>query len=60
VPSAAGPYTTTAGASGSYMVTVARVDGETWSPITVTFLVTATDRAGNTSATTTLTYDLTR
>jgi hypothetical protein len=60
VPSAAGPYTATASGAGSYTATVARVDGETWSPITVTYLVTATDRAGNTSAPTTLTYDVTR
>jgi len=60
VPSAAGPYTATASSTGMYTVTVARVDGQTWSPITVTYLVTATDRAGNTSAATTLTYNVTR
>jgi hypothetical protein len=60
VPSAAGPYTATATTGGAYTVTVARVDGWTWFPITVTYLVTATDRAGNTSAATTLTYDVTR
>jgi len=60
VPSAAGPYTATATTGGTYTVTVARVDGETWSPITVTYLVTATDRAGNMSAATTLTYNVTR
>jgi hypothetical protein len=60
VPSAAGPYTATATSGGTYTVTVARVDGWTWFPITVTYLVTATDRAGNTSAATTLTYDVTR
>jgi hypothetical protein len=60
VPSAAGPYTATATTGGAYSVTVARVDGNWWNPITVTYLVTATDRAGNTSAATTLTYDVTR
>jgi hypothetical protein len=60
MPSAAGPYTATATSGGTYTVTVARVDGWTWFPITVTYLVTATDRAGNTSAATTLTYDVTR
>lgn len=60
VPSAAGPYTATATSTGTYTVTVARVDGQTWNPITVTYLVTATDRAGNTSAATTLTYNVTR
>lgn len=59
VPSAAGPYTATATTGGTYTVTVARVDGQTWNPITVTYLVTATDRAGNTSAATTLTYNVT-
>jgi large repetitive protein len=60
VPSAAGPYTATASSTGTYTVTVARVDGQTWNPITVIYLVTATDRAGNTSAATTLTYNVTR
>ena len=60
MPSAAGPYTATASSGGAYTVTVARVDGQTWNPITVTYLVTATDRAGNTSAATTLTYNVTR
>jgi hypothetical protein len=59
-PSAAGPYTATGTTGGAYTVTVARVDGNWWNPITVTYLVTATDRAGNTSAATTLTYDVTR
>ena len=60
VPSAAGPYTATATTGGTYTVTVARVDGQTWNPITVTYLVTARDAAGNTSAATTLTYNVTR
>jgi len=60
VPSAAGPYTATATSPGTYTVTVARVDGQTWDPITVTYLVTATDQAGNTSAAATLTYNVTR
>jgi large repetitive protein len=60
VPSAAGPYTTTASSGGSYTVTVAAVAGSPSSPVTVTYLVTATDRAGNVSLETVLTYDVTR
>ena len=60
VPSAAGPYTRTAGSGGSYTVTVAAVAGSPSSPVTVTYLVTATDRAGNVSLETVLTYDVTR
>jgi hypothetical protein len=60
VPSPAGPYTATASNGGAYTATVARVDGTPASPITVTYLVTATDAAGNVSAETTLTYDVTR
>jgi hypothetical protein len=60
VPSAAGPYTATAGSGGSYTVTVAAVAGSPASPVTVTYLVTATDAAGNVSAVTVLTYDVTR
>ena len=37
-----------------------RAKTQTWDAITVTYLVTATDQAGNTSAATTLTYSVTR
>jgi hypothetical protein len=60
VPSPAGPYTTTASTGGSYTVTVATQSGTIWNPVTVTYLVTATDAAGNTSAATTLTHAVTR
>lgn len=60
VPLPAGPYATTASTGGSYTVAVAQVDGSMGNPITVTYLVTATDRAGNVSAATTLTHAVTR
>jgi hypothetical protein len=60
VPSASGPYTTSATGNGSYTVTVAAQSGSTSNPVTVTYLVTATDAAGNVSAATTLTYAVTR
>ena len=60
VPSASGPYTTTASGAGAYTLVVARTDGSPGKPITVTYLVTATDAAGNVSAVTTLTYATTR
>jgi hypothetical protein len=46
--------------SGSYTLTVARVDGSPSAPILVTYLVTATDRAGNVGEATTLTFSATR
>jgi hypothetical protein len=55
-PSASGPYTVTASGAGAYTLTVARVDGKNIAPVTVTYLVTATDAAGNTGAATTLTF----
>lgn len=50
-PSASGPYTATASATGSYLVTVAAASRRT----TVTYSVTARDAAGNTSSAVTLT-----
>jgi hypothetical protein len=60
VPSASGPYTATASGAGAYTLVVARTDGSPGKPITVTYLVTATDAAGNVGAVTTLTYATTR
>jgi hypothetical protein len=54
-PSAAGPYTATA-AAGAYTVNVANTAGTGGAKISVTYLITATDAAGNTSAATTLTF----
>lgn len=60
VPSASGPYTATASGAGAYTLVVARTDGSPGQPVTVTYLVTATDAAGNVSAVTTLTASATR
>lgn len=60
VPSASGPYTATASGAGAYALVVARTDGSPGQPVTVTYLVAATDAAGNVSAATTLTYSVTR
>jgi large repetitive protein len=57
VPAPTTSYTTTANGSGAYTVAVAATDGSFGTPITVTYRVTATDAAGNTSATTTLTVN---
>jgi len=54
-PTASGPYTAAASGAGAYTLDVAQTDGRVNAPITVTYLVTATDAAGNTSAATTLT-----
>ena len=54
-PAPPGQYTTTAGAGGAYTVTVATVNGKNNAPIIVTYTVTATDAAGNTSSATTIT-----
>jgi hypothetical protein len=56
----AGPYTATTSTGGSYTVTVAAQFGSPSNPVTVTYLVTATDAAGNVSPATTLTYAVTR
>jgi len=60
VPAASGPYTATASGAGAYTLEVARTDGSPGKPVTVTYLVTATDAAGNVSAVTTLTASATR
>jgi hypothetical protein len=53
-------YPTTANGAGAYSATVAIVNGKPNPPISVTYMVTATDAAGNTSAATTLVYNDTR
>lgn len=60
VPSASGPYGTSAAAGGAYTVNVADTKGSPGKPVTVTYLVTASDAAGNVGATTTLTYAVTQ
>jgi large repetitive protein len=60
VPADVGPYTATASNGGTYTVTVAAVAGSPSSPVTVTYLLTATDAAGNVGGTTVLTYAVTR
>jgi hypothetical protein len=56
-PSSSGPYTGTASGSGAYTLAVANTGGKKNQPITVTYVVTATDAAGNTGAARTLTAD---
>jgi hypothetical protein len=51
-----GSYSTTANASGAYTVNVYGTNGKPSTPITVTYTITATDAAGNTSAVTTLNF----
>jgi len=53
-------YGTSANGAGSYSATVAIVNGHTNTPISVTYTVTATDAAGNTSSVTTLSSNDTR
>jgi len=53
-------YPTTANGAGAYTVTVAVVNGKVATPIAVTYTVTATDAAGNTSGATTLNYSDTK
>lgn len=57
-PSASGPYTGTASGTGAFSFNVARVDEPIFSTIRVTYLVTATDVAGNTGAAATLNADV--
>ncbi|MDX6408944.1 MAG: large repetitive protein [Gaiellaceae bacterium] len=59
-PAPTAGFGTTANGSGSYTVTVAAVNGKPNPPISVTYTITATDAAGNTSAVTTLTFSDTR
>jgi hypothetical protein len=49
-------YPTTANGGGAYTATVAVENGKVPAPISVTYTVTATDAAGNTSAVTTLVF----
>jgi hypothetical protein len=49
-------YSTSANSSGAYTVNVYGTNGKPSTPITVTYTITATDAAGNTSAVTTLNY----
>ena len=51
-----GSYSTSANSSGAYTVNVYGTNGKPSTPITVTYTITATDAAGNTSAATTLNY----
>ena len=53
-------FSTTAAADGSYSMLVATVNGTNPAPISVTYTITATDAAGNTSAVTTLIYSDTK
>jgi large repetitive protein len=53
-------YAATANGSGAYSATVAAVNGKPNPPTSVTYAVTATDAAGNTSAVTNLTFNDTR
>jgi hypothetical protein len=53
-------YSTTANGAGAYSATVATVNGKANAPTSVTYTVTATDAAGNTSSATTLTFSDTR
>ena len=52
----AATFGTTASAGGTYSANVAAVNGKSSAKITVTYVITATDAAGNTSAGTTLTF----
>jgi hypothetical protein len=51
-----GSYSTSANSSGAYTVNVYGTNGKPATPVTVTYTITATDAAGNTSAVTTLNY----
>jgi hypothetical protein len=51
-----GSYPTSASGAGSYTVNVFGTNGKPSTPVLVTYTVTATDAAGNTSAVTTLNY----
>ncbi len=55
-----GSYPTTANGSGSYSVNVYPTNGKVSTPVSVTYVVTATDAAGNTSSATTLTLNDTK
>jgi hypothetical protein len=53
-------YSGTANGSGSYSVNVFGTNGKVSAPVSVTYVVTATDAAGNTSSATTLTLNDTK
>jgi len=55
-PAPTASYPTTANGSGSYTVNVAGTNGKPNAPVAVTYTVSASDAAGNTSATTTLNF----
>jgi hypothetical protein len=55
-PVPTGSYPTTADGAGSYSATVDTVNGKNNTPISVTYIITATDAAGNTSGATTLNF----
>ena len=59
-PAPTASYPTTANSSGAYTVSVAATAGKPNPPIAVTYTVTATDAAGNTSAATTLNFSDTK
>jgi hypothetical protein len=59
-PAPTGSYPTTASAAGAYSVLVAAVAGKPNPPTAVTYTITATDAAGNTSGTATLNYNDTK
>jgi Bacterial Ig domain len=60
VPGPTTTYTTTASGAGAYSVLAAAIAGKPNPPTGVTYTITATDAAGNTSATTTLNVNDTR
>jgi Bacterial Ig domain/Bacterial Ig-like domain len=55
-PAPTATYSTAANGSGAYTVNVAGTNGKPSTPIAVTYTVTATDAAGNTSGATTLNF----
>ena len=59
-PAPTGSYPTTASGAGAYSVLVAAVAGKPNPPTAVTYTITATDAAGNTSGTATLNYNDTK
>lgn len=56
LPSASGPYTAVASAGGAYTVIVFATRGKPPTPIAVSYLITATDLAGNTGTALTLNF----
>ena len=59
-PAPSQSFPTSANGSGAYSVLVATENGKNSTPISVTYTVTATDAAGNTSGATTVTFSDTR